>query len=80
MFKIIWETTVGKGMVSDTCNAVRDNNDTQRFATCKSIKSNAGNTIWNNNATQRRALIVFATHCISIDFVLNGRKVMALIL
>jgi len=42
--------------------------------------ADARHAVGDGHRGQAAAILVFATHCISIDFVLNGRKVMALIL
>ena len=59
---------------------MRDNDGMQGIATQKHTVANAGQGVGDGDGLQGWATKVFATHCISIDFVLNGRKVTSWIL
>ena len=72
--------TNDESIISNTCHRIRDGDWCQAAATIESTSSNTCHRISDGDRCQTFAAIVFATHCISIDFVLNGRKVMALIL
>ena len=54
--------------------------DMARDTIPKRTAANARHGVGDGNGLQGFAIRVFATHCISIDFVLNGRKVTSWIL
>ena len=47
----------------------------QKFTPFKRPISDSSHAIWYVNALQCRTIVVSITNCISIDYVLNGRKV-----
>jgi len=46
----------------------------------QALLAKVGISEWHIDGLERGAAVVFVTHCISINFIPNGRKVMALIL
>ena len=73
-----WATK--KRTVANAGHGVRDGDGLQGWATIKRTVANAGHRVGDGDGLQGWATKVFATHCISIDFVLNGRKVTSWIL
>ena len=69
-----------KHTVANAGQGVGDGDGLQGWAQLKRIFANAGHGVGDGDGLQGWATKVFATHCISIDFVLNGRKVVTLIL
>ena len=66
--------------VADGGDGVGDGDAGQAAATIERAVADGGDGVGDGDARQAGATIEFVTHCISINFITNGRKVMALIL
>jgi hypothetical protein len=55
-------------------------NSRQTGAIFKRRTSNTRHGVTNGNGGQTATTIEFATNCISVDFILNGRKVLSMIM
>ena len=72
--------TIIERIGSNACDGIWDGDGCQACAARERTGSNACDRVWDGDGREACAAREFTTYCISIDFVLNGRKVIAWIL